>query len=914
MKDFFVNSIPIASLDDDKNIPTVLFYDKVGKVFIGHEAINFASPKNLNFLHQEFKINLGNIKIGESSKYKNFRTISGDHKSSLGLTKDFIIALMNNLNPWLIQNNITNSKKNILVAEPIAIHGDSVEDGWLTNYRRNVREILEALQFENVDFLPEPFAVFQYYRYKIRHPLITGNQKQCVLVMDFGGGTFDTCVIETTIEGDIRRKGKNSRPLGAHSVAIGGFFINKQIVKKLLIENLPVYAKKIKQAYDIFEKERKGAISRDSLSEENKNFIEYFHALMYSIENDKLAICRSILNWSLDNYSDIKILVNIPDNPFVKDSPFKKVYFSGQTLLEIFTDEIWNRNLKQAIKLTLERAKDQLENQSISTVLFSGGSSNIGWLRELFEKDFSEELKHPHILKIDDFQEVVSKGLAVECMRRFYNDEGGDFQATTYNTLNLLLGSNNMEVKTRTLKPLENKNLATNIPGVLLKSATSLLGFIDEPLTWKVKLEKQPKPSLQYYFLKSSFDHEDITNLQNIIETKIDTPSDILSFDSQLKIQLTIKEDGTVFPKFIYHSNSKTPNQNAYKDCKPFYLDMTFGNTVVNQESYLGLDFGTTNTSLSYIDKSSVQLFESKMIDKSWLELNELISKLPYPLSTLLANYLSNFKIEDLVKNAKRFYEFALAFISYSIYSELGYQSIRKDTYIFKSFDKMSAGPLWKLLKDFIEGRDNKGEIANKIKECLTEDRKQIIDSFVTTIAKLKHDQIEEQSVDTTRPMKTLANICNLVFQNHIFGFFSDVKKVRLNKYYDVTFRKIHEKPPFTDFIQFRSAYQYEEQEPLLISTSSGTITSLSPLIFWSPCKSHPYLELGHCYFYDKSDSGVHHFKSADDHKCIFKVTVEDEYIGVLAEELNEMKIKDMKKEKLFENVDIFKVSDIGKD
>ena len=44
-------------------------------------------------------------------------------------------------------------------------------------------------------------------------PLVAQRQKHIALVIDFGGGTFDTSIIETTAAGDISQSGRNSRPL-----------------------------------------------------------------------------------------------------------------------------------------------------------------------------------------------------------------------------------------------------------------------------------------------------------------------------------------------------------------------------------------------------------------------------------------------------------------------------------------------------------------------------------------------------------------------------------------------------------------------------------------------------------------------------------------------------------------------------
>ena len=73
----------------------------------------------------------------------------------------------------------------------------------------------------SLDSLPEPFAVFHDYRHmaklipESRHPL-------SVLVVDFGGGTFDCCIIETTEEGNLARNGSTAVPLGVKSVEGAG--------------------------------------------------------------------------------------------------------------------------------------------------------------------------------------------------------------------------------------------------------------------------------------------------------------------------------------------------------------------------------------------------------------------------------------------------------------------------------------------------------------------------------------------------------------------------------------------------------------------------------------------------------------------------------------------------------------------
>src|SRR5262249_28070281 len=105
------------------------------------------------------------------------------------------------------------------------------------NYRAALKRVLTG-NIAEVDFMPEPFAVFQYYRYGTRHALVAQKIKHVALVFDFGGGTFDASVIETTASGDISQAGRNSKPLAAKSIPIGGFYLNRMIAEHLLFKGL----------------------------------------------------------------------------------------------------------------------------------------------------------------------------------------------------------------------------------------------------------------------------------------------------------------------------------------------------------------------------------------------------------------------------------------------------------------------------------------------------------------------------------------------------------------------------------------------------------------------------------------------------------------------------------------------------
>ncbi len=86
-------------------------------------------------------------------------------------------------------------------------------------------------------------------------------------------------------------------------------------------------------------------------------------------------------------------------------------------------------------------------------------------------------------------------------------------------------------------------------PADFVPSAQSFKYFFDSELQWKIKLNKSPKHHLDYYFSRP--DSDDECDSYNVEETKINTKNSKY-FDSAITVQIVIREDGTVTPKFIY--------------------------------------------------------------------------------------------------------------------------------------------------------------------------------------------------------------------------------------------------------------------------------------------------------------------------------------------------------------------------
>src|SRR5262249_33289873 len=149
----------------------------------------------------------------------------------------------------------------------------------------------------------------------------------------------------------------------------------------------------------------------------------------------------------------------------------------------------------------------------------------------------------------ENFQEIVAKGLATECARRFYTGGQGDFRAVTYNRLCLVLRPDDGELEIRRLRPhsgaLASRGTGEDLDdGVLLPAASSWRGLTNTPLGWKIRLSRPPRRSLEYFFLRSSFDPEDLDALHNVASTKVYTPAGA-SFQQSIEVELTVREDGT---------------------------------------------------------------------------------------------------------------------------------------------------------------------------------------------------------------------------------------------------------------------------------------------------------------------------------------------------------------------------------
>ena len=774
-KTTWIRRVNLALIDNSTVVPTVLYYDEQKQPFVGAEARERCSPE---FLVEDFKLELGAVDPGTVAG-RSPSTTSSARRTGVGLAKDFFDETLKKVNNWLQIQGLSLPTK-ILIAEPLSLgSGNLADETWLSNYRKSVRRAL-ASKFKEIDFMPEPFAVFQYYRYGAQHPLVAEQRKHVALVLDFGGGTFDVSVVETTRLGDISMGGStgNSRPLSARSIAVAGFYFNRIIAEDLLFSVLDkrIDRRDVRKSLENFYKNKNADEDfLSALSEKQAAFFKNHKRLLHDVERAKLAVCRSIANWSLsaDLTGSAPYPLSVPTNPFSSASERANTRLDAAKLRKLFEGSIWAPKLKEAINTSLTRARDELRGQEISLILLSGGSSNIGWLKELLERDVLNRIPGAQILELnEDFQEIVAKGLATECARRHFTAGQGDFRAVTYNRLCLVLRPDNGDLEIQRFYPITEElgrrtlRDAESDEGVLLPAASSLRGLIGQPLRWRVRLTTPPRRHLEYHFLRSSFDPEDTASLQNVEEMRLNTPKNT-SFQSSIEVELIVREDGTAEPKFTYNSNKGLEVKG-----RPFYLDMTFAAEEVEGESYLGFDFGTSTSACSFVDSRHIQIVERQSESTGWRELSDLVGELPYPCAAPLGRFMSEMDRERRMHRGREAAEALLTLIAYTSFADLCARSGRHASY-FKGFAHRSAGPLWALSKQCLRHSDKSALFSVAFMPLVSGSVADQLDQWVSQIPDLKHGRPAD--IDYVSFLALLGNHVARTFSESVFGVFENV-------------------------------------------------------------------------------------------------------------------------------------------
>jgi molecular chaperone DnaK (HSP70) len=213
----------IISLTDEK-VPTIVSYNNETQAHVIGDAARITGLKGKTTVFN-FKPDLGkgDAEYSKNKKYWCYLAPIGEQKEIIETytakeaTMHFLKALLKDVE----------LPEQVLIGEP-AIR----EQAWRENFRRHIREIFNEMDLGvTPKFFSEPFAVFQYYRNEF---FPKTSKSEIVLVIDIGGGTFNTCIIKTTDEGYLSRGGGTNVPLGLQAEVCGGREIDKGLLEVVI--------------------------------------------------------------------------------------------------------------------------------------------------------------------------------------------------------------------------------------------------------------------------------------------------------------------------------------------------------------------------------------------------------------------------------------------------------------------------------------------------------------------------------------------------------------------------------------------------------------------------------------------------------------------------------------------------------
>ena len=825
-RNFFVNAVGMVSFGGHESIPTAIRYRNDNPSAIGFEAT--LDSGDVDGMNEDFKIDLGNFKAGKGlSSRARFSCGDGEVRSSYNIADDFFSRVRLETAQHLSSHGMELAK-NVLISEPLSFHANGNAD-WLENYRGNLRRILSGT-FESIDFMPEPFAVYQYYRYGMRHVGVAEERKHCALVIDFGGGTFDASVVETTKKGDISQSGRTARPLGAHSTPIGGFEINREFARLLLgtAYRSGVAKEELNRSLENYFRVRRGELLLKDLSARNQAFLGWFGRFLRDVEVAKIELSRLISDWRLDAPILAAVTIKVPENPFQPDGAVIPLRITGESLRQLFVEKIW-KGLRDCVRLALVHSKKELDDRPIDIVLLSGGSANLRWLEVLLKSDFKDDLAKATVLSLtESYQEVVAKGLAIECARRGYSEQS-EFSDVTYNPLYLVLDPDSMGTQVdrrfKLVRGPEGIEEPTE-PCELMPSAEALDTDEEQELEWKVSLGRPPKHHLDYYFTRGSTDPDVVEDRYNVVQTRLGTPADT-HFKGAVRVQLHIRNDGTCTPRFIYRSDSSGVHVKCVEG-EPFCIDLIAADQRTRRHAFVGIDFGTASSAISYVDWKQIQIFESRSKDELWLSLNELVD-LPTPIALPIKTMLGR---ESDTQSARGALEAMLCFAAFVCWAEGSATVPHKLPTCFGGYWKRSAGPLKRLLFDLLDSRLD-GPIVATFRKRLTAELRAELESVVDAVSQEKHDKLPPGSYDPKKVLEKLGNACKEALAGWEFGYFEDVRKAPFQQRFSGMFRIAEGAPPFHRQLRYEGSVSFSESEAVLVRPETGEVLSLSPLYVW---------------------------------------------------------------------------------
>lgn len=554
-----------------KTIPTIVGFDPASQAHtIGDEARRIGLNGKTTVFNFKPAFGLGDKEFSTNKKYWYWLPATPEHPEHVETftAKEAGQRFLQNLFAGV------EIPARLIIGEP-AIRDQT----WKENFRRHMRDVFSSIGLAEPIFFPEPFAVFQYYRH-IDKTLPVTNRAEIVLIIDIGGGTFNSCIIRTTEQGLLARGGATVLPLGLQAEACGGSQIDKELLKRIVVKC---------QARGIRWKE--DPVKRAEFAESPS---------LLRIEDAKIQLSQAIAKLGdarlSTDFSHLSLMLSFPKGELHPELEIRE-QLTGEDLKTVIRD-MWRRHYGHIICDTVNEAQQKIKSalqssfEKIDRVLVAGGSSRLPFVKEEIGLVLPSMIERNSIHIGSDIGEAVAYGIACECREQAKRDPTLRVDKLSPCILNDLY----IAFKVTRRDSFEIPRVWMN--GTLLKDGQLLSApFETEDLTqtYEVELPFEVDDRLLYYFSDTPFRDDPSTTPLNIAH-------DIFSIDKVKKVsrkcQLTldIKSNGLIRPTFKFRGKgSQLSKRGEDIVCPEFFIE---GFQIKEGKKYIGLDFGNSNSYL----------------------------------------------------------------------------------------------------------------------------------------------------------------------------------------------------------------------------------------------------------------------------------------------------------------------------
>jgi len=554
----------IISLTDEK-VPTIVSYSNEAQVHIIGSAARITGLKGKTTVFN-FKpdIGKGDAEYSKEKKYWCYLAPAEKQKEIIETytakeaTMHFLKALLKDVD----------LPDQVLIGEP-AIR----EQAWRENFRRHIREIFKEMDIGvTPKFFSEPFAVFQYYRNEF---FPKTSKSEIVLVIDIGGGTFNTCIIKTTDEGYLSRGGGTNVPLGLQADVCGGREIDKGLLEIV-----------IKKA------QKQGIVWKENpmyRAESGKS------PVMLHIEDAKIKLSDSIGTEArlAENHSKVKVDVNFSKGMLHTEFDIN-VELTGEDLKKIIR-QIWRKKYGSIIIKTLNEAKKQLNKlkfklEKLDKVIVAGGSSRLPFTKEEIHTVLPTRIKSDDIFVAPYLGKAVAAGLAYECLEQIKKRPELSVGNIAPCLLNELYLGFRKSRRSPIITPKVKFGGSKINTGQLISEPFVIENF---KLTYELEMPFELSNQVFYCFCDQPF-QEDEENIP------LNLSNDVFSLGTDNKIikkwtlEIEINKNGMIKPVFIFKEKGKGAKKEGNRVSLPEFPLTNFN--LQEGDFYVGIDFGTSNS------------------------------------------------------------------------------------------------------------------------------------------------------------------------------------------------------------------------------------------------------------------------------------------------------------------------------